>query len=632
MPRIKDSDVALIRERARIDDVIRDVVTLKPAGGGSWKGLCPFHDERTPSFHVTPSKGFWHCFGCQAGGDVIDFVRQYEQLPFTEAVEKLAARVGVELTYEASDAGDKQRRSERARLILAHRLAAQFYAEQLETPGAAVARDFLTSRQFDSEQARQFGVGYSPDAWDRLTRYLAGQGFSDQELTAAGLVVAGSRGIYDRFRNRLMWPIRDLGGEVIGFGARKLVDDDKGPKYLNTPETAIYHKSQVLYGVDLARKEIARRQQAVIVEGYTDVMAAHLSGVETAVATCGTAFGEGHVRILRRLLMDQEELRGEVVFTFDGDEAGRRAARKAFELDAAFVGQTYVAASPDGLDPCDVRISNGPEALREMVARRVPLFDFVIRAHLDDHNLTTPAGRVAAARSVAPLIAAIKDSTLQPEYVRLVSGWIGLDAHVVSEQVARERASARKGGHGSKSSTGGRGSGRPAGEPATESGTDPVAHAVEREALKCVLHYPLDTTWYPSVEDQAYTEEIHRLLHAAVTAVGLTEMPDEAAWLAAVADRAADDRVRAYLRELLHEGLLFDSTALDDPQRRRHYCESVIARLLEMDATRRIITLKGKVQRTDPEAEPAAYDRLFRQLVELESVRRELRAKAAGDR
>ncbi|MEI8083494.1 MAG: DNA primase, partial [Actinomycetes bacterium] len=355
MARIKDEDVVAVRERARIDDIVREVVTLRPAGGGSLKGLCPFHEERSPSFHVTPSKGFFHCFGCQVGGDVIDFVRKYDQLDFAEAVEKLAGRVGITLRYEEGSAAPDRQRGQRVRLVEAHREAAQFYAQMLSSAGAQVGRDFLAQRDFDADAAAQFGVGFAPEGWDALTKHLRSAGFTDSEMITGGLAVSGQRGAYDRFRGRLVWPIRDLSGDVIGFGARKLLESDQGPKYLNTPETPLYKKSQVLYGVDLARREISKQQRAVVVEGYTDVMAAHLSGVTTAVATCGTAFGHDHIKILRRLLMDQDEFRGEVIFTFDGDAAGRKAALRAFEDDQRFVVQTYVAIEPHGLDPCELR-------------------------------------------------------------------------------------------------------------------------------------------------------------------------------------------------------------------------------------------------------------------------------------
>ncbi len=322
---IRDDDIALVRERADLVEIVRQHVTLKPAGGGAFKGLCPFHDEKSPSFHVRPGKGF-HCFGCGEGGDVISFLMKHDGLAFNQAVEYLADRSAVQLRYTegSGDRGPLRDRNPRHRLIEANKLAQEFYGDQLGGSDAVAARQFLAERGFDKDAADTFGLGFAPRDGDALYKHLRQRQFTDTELVGAGLVAEGQRGHYDRFRGRLLWPIRETSGETIGFGARRLFDDDRiEAKYLNTPDTAVYKKSQVLYGIDLARREIARSSQAVVVEGYTDVMACHLAGVATAVATCGTAFGEDHGRVLRRLLHDHEEFRGEIIFTFDGDEAGQ---------------------------------------------------------------------------------------------------------------------------------------------------------------------------------------------------------------------------------------------------------------------------------------------------------------------
>lgn len=435
MARIKDEDVAAVRAAAQMREVVGDYVTLKSAGGGSYKGLCPFHDERTPSFHVTPAKGLYHCFSCQEGGDLITFVRKVEGLTFTEAIEKLAARYGVTLRYEEGGGTANRGAGQRSRLVAANAMAAAFFSEALAGSEAQSARDFLLGRGFPEATWSQFGVGYAPKGWDSMTSRLRANGYSDEEMLAAGLVSQGQRGVYDRFRGRLVWPIRDTSGEVLGFGARKLYDDDEGPKYLNTPETPVYKKSQVLYGLDLARRDIARKQQVVIVEGYTDVMACHLAGVTTAVATCGTAFGAEHVKVMRRLLLDSADSGAEVVFTFDGDAAGQKAAMRAFDQEQRFVTQTFVAVAADGLDPCDLRLSRGDAAVQELVRSRIPMFEFAIRTQLRAHDLETAEGRVSALRDCAPIVAGIKDSALRPEYVRQLSGWLGMDEARVSNAV-----------------------------------------------------------------------------------------------------------------------------------------------------------------------------------------------------
>ena len=403
--RIREEDIAEVREKARIDDVVSQYVTLKNAGGGSQKGLCPFHDEKSPSFNVNPARGFFHCFGCNESGDVISFLMKIDGLTFSETVERLADKYGVQLRREEGDVREERPKGPpRQRLIEANKVAQEFYAEQLATPDAQVARQFLAERGFDQAAAATFGIGFAPREGEALFKHLRGRGFTQEETVEAGLVAIG-RSAYDRFRGRLLWPIRDAPGDTIGFGARRIFDDDKiEAKYLNTPETRIYKKSQVLYGLDLARREIAKSSQAVIVEGYTDVMACHLAGVGTAVATCGTAFGDEHSKVLRRFLHDHEEFRGEVIFTFDGDAAGQKAAIRAFGGDQNFVSQTYVAVEPDGLDPCDVRIKKGDAAVRELVARRVPLYRFVLSNIVGKYDLDRADGRVDALRESARLV------------------------------------------------------------------------------------------------------------------------------------------------------------------------------------------------------------------------------------
>ena len=368
--RIRQSDVEEVKARTNIADIVGEHVSLKSAGVGSLKGLCPFHDERSPSFHVRPQLGYYHCFGCGESGDVYTFLQRMDHVSFTEAVERLAGRVGFELHYE--DGGQASDHGNRARLLAANQAAAEFFVERLGAPDADVGRRFLGERGFDAEAARRFGVGFAPKSWDALTDHLKARGFTTEELAASGLVSQGDRGVYDRFRGRLVWPIRDVTGQTVGFGARRLLDDDQGPKYLNTPETAVYHKAQVLYGLDLAKRDIAKTHRVVVVEGYTDVMACHLAGVTTAIATCGTSFGVEHIKVLRRVLGDDSGV-GEVVFTFDGDAAGQQAAMRAFGEEQRFAAQTFVAVAPDGLDPCDLRIARGDAAVR--VPRR--------RAHAD---------------------------------------------------------------------------------------------------------------------------------------------------------------------------------------------------------------------------------------------------------
>jgi DNA primase len=628
--RIRDEDIATIRERARIEEIVGEYIALRNAGGGSLKGLCPFHDEKTPSFHVTPARGMYFCFGCHQGGDVIRFVEKVEQLSFTEALERLAVKVGIQLRYEETRAGTapQTHREERTRLVEAHREAAAFYAEQLaESAEAVPGRRFLAERDFDRDAATQFGVGYAPRAGEALWKHLRQRGFSDQELVIAGLVASGRSAPYDRFRGRLVWPIRDLLGDVVGFGARRLYDDDRiDAKYLNTAETPIYKKSHVLYGVDLAKKEIARRSQAVVVEGYTDVMACHLAGVETAVATCGTFFGEDHARILRRLLRDQDEFRGEVVFTFDGDEAGQRAAMRAFDGDQRFVGQTFVAIEPSGLDPCELRQRSGDPAVRELVARRQPLFHFAIRTTLAEFDLDTAEGRTRALDRTIPLVGRIRDHALRDEYARKLAGWVGAPDELTV--VRRARAAARPdhrrnrgGGHVEQPAPGQQALGVP-----VHDDVDPQILELERAALRVAIQRPaLAGPQFDDLEPEAFLSPAYRALGETVRkAGGCATQGGGPAWIDALTTAAVDEASRLLVTELAVEPIPVDDAALP------RYAESVVLRLHEVWVSRRLVTVKARLQRTDPSEQTAAYNRLFAELMTLEKHRRDLRERGLG--
>ncbi len=787
--RIRAADIALVRERSKIDEVVGDHLQLKRAGGGSLKGLCPFHDEKSPSFHVTPSRNLFHClagdtgvltedgvvpirelagttipvldgdggwveapfrsygvqrlmrvtlsrngrtkvlhatdghrwfvpsgrlrqerrekltkelrpgdqlcstsprervpalaavgavhgaahagtsgevrppglrenwvvrslewsdrveevycaevpgthaftleddiltgncFGCGVGGDVISFIQQIDHLSFTEAVELLAGRANVELHYEddggrPTGAPDRSQAGQRARLVAANAAAAAFYAEQLGSPDAAPARQFLADRGFDRQVALDFGCGFAPGGWDGLTRHLRGKGFTQQELVTAGLAKESSRGtLIDRFHRRLVWPIRDITGDVIGFGARKLMDDDPGPKYLNTPETPLYKKSSVLYGIDRAKRDIARRHQAVVVEGYTDVMACHLAGVTTAVASCGTAFGPEHIGVLRRLLMDQDEFRGEVIYTFDGDAAGQNAALKTFDEDQRFVAQTFIAVEPDGRDPCELRQAHGDAAVRDLVARRTPLIDFVLQARLRRYDLDTVEGRVAALDATAPLIGRIKDHALRPAYARRLAGLVGnTDEAEVLERVRRITGD-----------TGGppqRGRAR-----TPQRSPDDVAVEVEREAVKAALQSPeLAGPSFDAIPVEAYTDPEYAAVAAAVAAAGgaAAARVTGPEWLDLLAAHCTRDSATALLTALAVEPMR--SVGEADAT----YVNAVLARLEEMHTVRQVAALKGRLQRMNPVEAGDEYMRAFGELMALEQQAISLRKRAIG--
>ncbi|GAC57122.1 DNA primase [Gordonia hirsuta DSM 44140 = NBRC 16056] len=627
--RIPEGDITAIREQTRIEDIVGDYVALRRAGADSMKGLCPFHDEKTPSFHVRPNHGHFHCFGCGEGGDVYSFLQKQEHITFVEAVEQLADRIGYRINYEGGGTTIVRDRGTRARLVAANAAAQRFYAEQLQTAEAQTARDFLTERGFDAAATEHFGCGYAPAGWDTMTKTLLSQGFTFAELEAAGLAKQGRMGPIDRFHRRLLWPIRNTAGDVIGFGARKLYEDDNFGKYMNTPETMLYKKSQVLFGIDLAKRDIAKAHQVVIVEGYTDVMAMHLAGVTTAVASCGTAFGEDHLALIRRLMMDDSYFRGEVIYTFDGDEAGQSAALKAFEGEQAIAGQTFVAVAPDGMDPCDLRQRSGDGALRDLIAQRIPMFEFAIKALLDKHDLDIAEGRVAALRETIPVVARIRDVALRDEYARQLAGWIGMDdvASVlgrVRQQAGRGRG--RGGGHQDRGRRPGRFAAPEAASPpptARPLPNDPRLWP-QREALKAAIQHPgLAGSVFDSLPPECFDEPAYALVRQAIANLGGTASGmSGASWVDAIAQAVDNPALTPLVTELAVEDIPVDEASLP------RYINSVLARSQEVWVGSQIADLKSKLRRMSPGGDPDAYNALFGDLVALESYRRSLLEQA----
>ncbi|ORB75989.1 DNA primase [Mycobacterium scrofulaceum] len=626
--RIPDRDIAAIRERVRIDEVVGDYVQLRRAGADSLKGLCPFHDEKSPSFHVRPNHGHFHCFGCGEGGDVYAFIQKIEHVTFVEAVELLADRIGHTISYTGPATSVQRDRGSRSRLVAANAAAAEFYAAALESDEAAPARQYLTERNFDGESARRFGCGFAPSGWDSLTKHLVRKGFEFKELEAAGLSRQGRRGPIDRFHRRLLWPIRSAAGEVIGFGARRLFDDDPmEAKYINTPETLLYKKSSVMFGIDLAKRDIAKGHQAVVVEGYTDVMAMHLAGVTTAVASCGTAFGDEHLAMLRRLMMDDSFFRGELIYVFDGDAAGRAAALKAFGGEQNLAGQSFVAVAPDGMDPCDLRLKSGDGALRDLVARRTPLFEFAIRTALAEMDLDSAEGRVAALRRCVPMVGQIKDPTLRDEYARQLAGWVGWDdvAQVIGrvrDEAKKPRVSADLRGRGQV------GTEKVRSQPAATrpDPRDPTLWP-QREALKSALQYPaLAGPVFDTLTVESFTHPGYAAVRGAIEAAGGTSSGVTGGqWIDAVRQRAGSDLTAGLVSELGVEAVQVDDEKLP------RYIAGVLARLQEVWMGRQIAEVKSKLQRMSPIEQGDEYHALFGDLVAMEAYRRSLLEQASGD-
>ena len=633
--RIPDSDIQAIRERAPIDEIVGEYVQLKPAGYDSLKGLSPFKDEKTPSFHVRPQRGYYHCFSTGKGGDVFSFLMEMEQVSFPEAVEAVAQKIGYHINYQGGSTGARDEKpGTRRRLIAANKAAHEFYRQQLETPQAAAGREFLLDRGFSKEIIYAFECGYAPEGWDTATKHLLRMGFSFEELDAAGISKMGKRGPIDRFHRRLLWPIKDLSGNVIGFGARKLYDDDKLGKYMNTPETMLYHKSKVLFGLDLAKRNIAEQHQAVVVEGYTDVMAMYAAGVKTAVASCGTAFGADHLQVLRRLMLDDSYFHGELIYTFDGDEAGQKAAMRAFEGEQKFTGQSFVSVAPDGMDPCDLRLARGDAAVRDLVADRIPMFEFVIRSVISDFSIDTAEGRLQALRRAVPVVAQIRDQPLQREYARRLAGWVGWpDPEEVLHQVRQEARKPKKEQRPRFASLE-----QTSSVPAQTNA--PVMHIPgprephlwpQREALKLALQFPqIAGSYFDGITEDAYSNEAYRTIRRAISTLGGVTAGAEqpgVEWLAAVAGEMPDLMARNFVSELAVEPIKLGETGNPDTDLEA-YADSVLSRLQEARVGDQVAQLKAQLGRMRPSDDEESYNSLFADLVALEQARRELNDRA----
>lgn len=420
-------DIDKVRQATDLVELVGAVTKVKRSGR-SYMAICPFHEEKSPSLSLDPARGLYHCFGCQKGGDVFTFLSETQGLDFHEAVEELARRAGIQLQ---SDPGADRRRGRRNALHEAVRRAIEVYHRRLKTgPDAGPARAYLRSRGYDADVVDEYRIGYAPEQWDVLTKELRAAGIDEKKMIDAGLARRGPRGgVYDYFRGRVMFPIHDLRGEPVGFGGRIL--SGEGAKYVNSPDSLIYNKSRLLYGLDRARPAIARSGRSVVVEGYTDVIALHRSGVPEAVATCGTALTDEHFDLLRRFAE-------RVVLAFDADDAGTDAARRTSELEAPvrLDLDMRVAVMPDGGDPADIVQEGRVAEVREAIDKARPLLQFRLERDTAAHDLGEPEGRARALHSAAAQVARVSDTITRREYERFVSRLIGVDLQAVSDAVA----------------------------------------------------------------------------------------------------------------------------------------------------------------------------------------------------
>lgn len=579
-------DIDTVRERTDLVELAAEVTKVKRSGR-STMAVCPFHSEKTPSLSIDGARGLYHCFGCGKSGDVFRWVQETQAVDFAGAVELLARRAGVTLTVDPEAA---KRRSQRERLVEATSIAVAFYTERLKSaPDAGSARSYLRSRGYDGDVVDRFSLGYSPEDWEELVTHLRDRSIRDDTMQKAGLASGTKRGgVVDRFRGRVMFPIFDLRGDAVGFGARVL--DGDGPKYLNTPETAIYHKSRLLYGLNWAKSDIVRRDTSVVVEGYTDVIAMHRADMPIAVATCGTALGEDHLDLLRRFSE-------RVVLAFDADEAGAGAALRGFERSVPGDLDLRVAVLPEGKDPADVVDAGGIEALRTAVAESLPLLQVRIDAELGKFDLDEPEARAKAVKAAASVIALHPDAITRHEYANSVSRQTGVETRFIEQSIseARRRTSSRRTGDS---------------EPQTEAA--PVEHAgsykVELELLRTMLAnderlVSLDIT--ESLFSDPQTGEAFPTVRALLDGLDPGATPDLGAAI------GSDESPQA---ELLR-ALALDVRPVADPS-------ELVDKLGIVRIDAEIASITRTLQTVDRDADEQGYSELLQRLVALEQEKR----------
>lgn len=597
MAKINEDDIDALRDKADIVEVISGYTQLKRSGGHTFKGLCPFHSEKTPSFTVDQSKGLYFCFGCGEGGNIYKFVEKQESLPFPEAVEWLARRVGYDLRYEEMRPGEKRAYGIKLRLLQANNAAAEFFhAALLESPDALAARQYLKERGFGKEVAERWKLGYAPGR-DSLCKHLMSKGFTREEIVQADLGRNSERdgSLYDTFRMRIMFPTWNLQGDVVGFGAR-LMPGAEGPKYLNTSETPVFAKSRVMYGLDRAKSSIARGNAAVVVEGYTDVIALHEAGIADAVATNGVALGESHFEQLKKFA-------SRAILMFDADQAGAGATERGFGLHRKIGLEVLVAPLPPGRDPADVVRDDGAEGLRKILERAKPLIEFKLRQEISRARLDTPEARSAAVNVAVQVLGSHPDPVSRHEYVFMAAKMIGVDAEVVQRALGEQRPGTSDGGA----------------TPARERDRRLPGHVkVEREALQLLLTRTRETIpWAGHVAESDFTSAARREIFRIVRESGANLDP------AHVSQKLSPETVPMFA-EL--------SMADEDlpPEELEERVREVFTRIRVFSLERDIKARRNTLQDVNPLEDPLRHDELFTELVKLEAERRDLLRQVQG--
>jgi DNA primase len=600
MARIKEEDIDLLREKADLVEVVSSYTPLKKASGSTFKGLCPFHSEKTPSFTVDTGKSLFHCFGCSRGGNIYQFVQEIESLPFGEAVEWVARRFGYELRYEDQRPGEAQTQGLKRRILEANREAAEFfYKALLNSPDAEPARRYLKSRGFGREVAERWKLGWAPGR-DSLWKELQTKGFKQDELVQADLVRVSERdgSIYDSFRQRIIFPTWGLQDDVVAFGARAMADQQ--PKYLNTSETPVFSKSRFMYGLNRAKSSLGRGNDAVIVEGYTDVIALHEAGIVEAIATNGTALGESHFELLKRFT-------SRAVLMFDADEAGKGAADKGFPALKQRVMEVFIARLPMGRDPAEIVEHDGAEGIRKMLEDKQPLWEFVLERAISQGPLDTPEARSSGVKRAIEVLGWHPDPIARHEYVFTAARLIGVEPDVVQRELA-ERAPR------GKVVTGG------------TAGSDaerrlPGHVKVEREALQLLLTRAADVASNAAdVQESDFTSPARRELFARALDAAKSGGPSGAE----IAGVLSPDALTLFT-ELSVGDVDLDGEPL--AQRARE----LFVRLRLFTLERELKGRRGSLEQLNPLQEPEQHDALFTELVGLEAQRRDLRKVIQGE-
>ena len=437
MALIPESIISEIIQRSNIVEVINSYVPLKKSGNGSWKACCPFHQEKTPSFHVSETKQLYYCFGCQKGGDVVKFMREYLNLDYVEAIRQLAQRCGVRIPENVSPEEEqayRKKRSEAGRLYDLHEALAQFYRQELlKNPQSPVAEYFAT-RSIPAEYAEKFRIGAAPDSWDASINFLKQAGFTEREIVASGVAIEKSPGgrIYDRFRNRLVFSITDENNRVIGFSARIIIKDDNAPKYVNSPETPIFHKGSILYGLAQARDSIRRNKFAIVCEGQLDTIALHRAGLDMAVAPQGLAFRSEQAELLKRYT-------DKLYLCFDSDAAGQQGTLRVLEFLLPMNFEIYAFSIAGGKDPDEIMRTQGAEVLHEALKNALPLTRVILNGLQKSFDITTPNGKVSAAEQAVRLLGTVPNPMLREAYFEEIASALRLPVNRLFEYYRKQK-------------------------------------------------------------------------------------------------------------------------------------------------------------------------------------------------